>query len=175
MPENKHRVEIYYGPETTFEEMLDTGTFDENGIYFITSQESNKIYVGGVLFQGGNGGGGGSVSEFSAHTVIFHHLGPLIKNQEYDFDLTLSDEPNSNNITCAVSGIYMNGLRSVSELDVSVEPTFEGNIRILSLSVTPHYDYLDPETELTIDIACFESEGTPPAADTITIEIDDRE
>lgn len=176
MPTNKHRVEIYYGPEPTFNELLDTGRIDENGIYFITDPSSNKIYVGDKLFQGGGSGGDEeeSTTEFSVSNVVFHHLGPLICNQEYDFDLTLSDEPNPNDVSCTISGIYINGLRSVSELDVSVEPRFEGDIRILTLSVTPHHDYLDPETELTIDISCFESEGTPPAADTITIEIDDR-
>lgn len=171
MPSDKNRANLYYGSEDAYQIQLDNNDIDTDGIYFITSDSGNKIYVGEELFQGSSSGGSGTGSEFALSHVVFHRIGQLLNGEQYTFNL--NELSTNNQISYVISGVYLNGLRSVSEIYADLSTYTQDNERYPILSITPNYNYQDSSTELTVDMLYFESAENPPQTNNINIEIDD--
>lgn len=170
MPIDKQRVSVYSGTDTAYQQRITEGTIDENGVYFILSEPNNKIYVGTTLF-----GGGGSESSNIANFrhVIFHRTGSLLYDADPILGYPLSDLSTTNYLTGIITGVYLNGLRAVSELTITLEIVEFGGERYPNLTISPNHNYSDPLTELTVDIYLFEGETNLDTPETTLIEISD--
>lgn len=172
MPVNREKVSVYSGTDIAYQQKLNQGIIDENGIYFVIGEPNNKIYVGTTLF-GGGGSGSESSNIANFKHVIFHRTGSIPYNADPVLEYGLSDLSTTNYLTGIITSIYLNGLRSVSELNITLDVVEVNGERYPNLTIVPNHNYPDPLTELTVDIYLFEGETNLDTPETTLIEISD--
>lgn len=163
MPQKDEKVSLYNGSKNAFIRAINNNEVDPNGIYFIDGIE-HEIYVGSQLY------GSGAANSSMQH-VILHCYGTISADTPYIRQL--SDVRSTSPISILVGGVFLNGLRAVDELNVSVtvgevEIDDEGYY-IPVITISSSNNYPDSYTEVTVDLYISKS-GQPIVSDVITVE-----
>lgn len=139
MATDNERVAIYQGTSVAYERLLESENIDENGIYFIKGADatsSNSIYVGSQRY----GSSAEVTAPVSSQTLIYTGVftDPI--------SLHLEDMPST--FSVCITGVFLNGLRAVSECSASVDandPT--------TIIVNPLVEYPDTDIfEIVVDV-----------------------
>lgn len=151
MPENNAKMTLYSGSKKSYLRTVNNNEVDENGIYFINGVE-NEIYVGDKLY-----GSGSSVSNIKH--IILHCHGTIQAGNHYVREV--SNVRSVSPISILLGGVYINGLRAVSEIKVILTVTTisdsENTYYVPTIDISSNNDYLDTYTEITIDLYVSES------------------
>lgn len=108
MATDNERVAIYQGTSVAYERLLASDNIDENGIYFIEGADAtsgNSIYVGSQRYNSSTA----ITSQTLAYTGVF--TDPI--------SLHLENVPST--FSLCIIGVFLNGLRAVSECTASVD------------------------------------------------------
>lgn len=147
MPQANNKINIIYGTQSAYTQLVESGNTDDDTIYFIDNEAGKgRIYVGDVPY--------GSVDN---KTVVYMHRTCVITksftqgvSEIYD----ISDWEQDSYPTIVVTGTYVNGLRAVTELYATIDIEYDGETEMYvpQLTVTPNHTYSDPNTEIIIDV-----------------------
>lgn len=138
MATDNERVAIYQGTSVAYERLLESENIDENGIYFIKGADatsSNSIYVGSQRY----GSSAEVTAPVSSQTLIYTGV--------FTDPISLHLENMPSTFSVCITGVFLNGLRAVSECSARVDandPT--------TIIVNPLVEYPDTDIfEIVVD------------------------
>lgn len=144
MATDNERVAIYQGTSVAYQRLIESENIDENGIYFIKGADatsSNSIYVGSQRYGSSTEGTAPMSLQTLVYTGVFTN--PI--------SLHLEDTPST--FSLCIVGVFLNGLRAVSECNASVDdndPT--------TIVVNPLVEYSDTDVfEIIVDVLVISS------------------